>query len=142
MTKWSMFCTIGFLCSLSANTHGIEFLSFVIRDDESKRILFEVRNDAPMKAGLVEIDYDTYHDEDCYRAIKYTFSEDILRLPSIATRWVSAEQNQPHYFRRANEYNHFFLIYISSCCEYNQSHIQSRSRTSIRLPNDWKALLP
>jgi len=34
--------TDGFLCPLSANTFGIEFLSFTISDYESKKIIFEV----------------------------------------------------------------------------------------------------
>ena len=34
--------TDGFLCTLAANTYGIEFLSFVISDYETKNVIFEV----------------------------------------------------------------------------------------------------
>jgi hypothetical protein len=35
----------GFLCPLSANTYGIDFLHFKIRDYVGGRILFEVKKD-------------------------------------------------------------------------------------------------
>ena len=75
--------TNGFLCPLTANDQ-VEFLSFSIRDDESKCVLFEVRDGAPV-VGQIEIDYDVEGD-DCLRAIKYSFEEDVLRLPVVLTR--------------------------------------------------------
>jgi hypothetical protein len=77
--------THGFLCSLSANDHNIQFLQFTIRDDESKRVLFEVGNDVPM-VGFMEIDYDAVEEENYVRAIKYSFSDSVLRLPYVSTR--------------------------------------------------------
>jgi len=77
--------THGFLCSLSASEeHDIDFLSFVIKDDASKRILFEVGNSVSM-VGQMDVDYDSFNDDNCFRAIKYTFNEDVLRLPVVST---------------------------------------------------------
>lgn len=36
--------TDGFLCTLAANSYGIEFLSFVISDYETKNVIFEVKH--------------------------------------------------------------------------------------------------
>ncbi len=80
--------TNGFLCSLSADEHNIEFLKFTISDDESKRVLFKIGHDVEM-VGSMEIDYDTFDEDDCVRAVKYTFCEDILRLPLVSTRCAS-----------------------------------------------------
>jgi hypothetical protein len=80
--------TNGFLCSLSADEHSIEFLKFTISDDESKRVLFEVGQDVEM-VGSMEIDNDMVDKDDYVRAIKYTFCEDVLRLPLVSTRFVS-----------------------------------------------------
>ena len=75
--------TNGFLCPLD-NEHNIDFLSFTIKDDTTKRVLFKVENGLPLD-GHLEIDYDQAYDEDSFRAIKYTFSEDVLRLPVLST---------------------------------------------------------
>lgn len=77
--------TKGFLCSISSNTHNIEFNKFVVRDDASQRVIFEVGNGVPM-VGSMEVDCDNFDDSDCFRAIKYTFSADVLRLPVVSTR--------------------------------------------------------
>ncbi|GMI43783.1 hypothetical protein TeGR_g8725 [Tetraparma gracilis] len=74
-----------FLCPVSANTYGIEFLSFVITDYETKKTIFEVGKDVP-PVGM-EMDVDLM-DENSFRKIKYTFSEDVLRLPLIGTTLV------------------------------------------------------
>ena len=42
-TLLCMACLAGFMCPLSANRYGIEFLSFKIRDADSGRELFRVR---------------------------------------------------------------------------------------------------
>jgi hypothetical protein len=77
--------TKGFLCSISSNTHNIEFNKFVVRDDASQRVIFEVGDGVPM-VGSMEVDCDNFDDSDCFRAIKYTFSADVLRLPVVSTR--------------------------------------------------------
>jgi hypothetical protein len=76
--------TKGFLCSLSSNVYNIEFVKFAIRDDASKRVFFEMGNG--LSTFGCDVDCDNFDDDDCSRAIKYTFSEDVLRLPVVSTR--------------------------------------------------------
>lgn len=99
--------TNGFLCSLSEDEHNIEFLKFTISDDESKRVLFEVGQNVEM-VGSMEVDHDTVDEDDYVRAIKYTFCEDVLRLPLVSTSLTFKVGDMPidnfrmierHYFR-------------------------------------------
>lgn len=75
--------TDGFLCSMSDNKYGIEFLSFCISDYDTKDIIFEVGKGSPPPPDM-SLDFSTLG-EDMYRKIKYTFSEDVLKLPFIQT---------------------------------------------------------
>jgi hypothetical protein len=77
------FAPAGFLCALSANNFGIEFLNFTISDYTSKKTIFEVGKDNPTPQDI-SVDFSSLG-EDMYRKIKYTFSEDVLRLPLIQT---------------------------------------------------------
>ncbi|CAB1120738.1 unnamed protein product [Ectocarpus sp. CCAP 1310/34] len=95
-----------FLCALSANKYQIEFLEFTISDYDTKNIIFMVGRDYPPPIDL-DLDLGSL-DENAYRLIKYEFSEDVLRLPSIQTSLVFSvgEQEVPnfrmverHYFR-------------------------------------------
>ena len=76
--------TSHFLCPLSANTYGLQFIEFKIADYNSKKLIFDISKDLP------PIDPSTidFTDENTYRKIKYEFSEDILRLPQISTLLV------------------------------------------------------
>uniref|UniRef100_K3WMX7 GMP phosphodiesterase delta subunit domain-containing protein n=1 Tax=Globisporangium ultimum (strain ATCC 200006 / CBS 805.95 / DAOM BR144) TaxID=431595 RepID=K3WMX7_GLOUD len=76
--------TDSFLCPLSANTYGIEFLHFAISDYESKRKIFEIGKNRPGKA-VPKVDLSQARGEAAYRTIRYEFSEDVLRLPAIKT---------------------------------------------------------
>lgn len=96
--------TRSFLCPLSANIYGIDFLSFIIRDYESKSTLFEVSRDRPLPQNF---DFASF-DEDSLRTIKYEFSEDILKLPTISTELIFSvgqmevtdfRMIERHYFR-------------------------------------------
>jgi hypothetical protein len=98
--------TDGFLCPLSANTYGIDFLHFAISDYSSKKVIFEVGRDSPAPADI-SVDFSSLG-EDMYRKIKYNFSEDVLKLPHIQTSLVFAVGNRElngfrmierHYFR-------------------------------------------
>jgi len=98
--------TEGFLCPLSANTFGIEFLQFTISDYQTKKIIFEVGKDTPAPQDIA-VDFSNLG-EDMYRKIKYTFSEDVLRLPLIQTTLMFAVGSialngfrmiERHYFR-------------------------------------------
>jgi protein unc-119 len=76
--------SIAFLCPLSANTYGIEFLHFAIADYDSKRKIFEIGKDRPGKA-VPKVDLTQARGESAYRTIRYEFSEDVLRLPAVST---------------------------------------------------------
>ena len=77
----------GFLCPICANAdYGVEFLNFVISDYETKKTIFEVGKDSPAPVD-VAVDLSSLG-PDMYRKIKYTFSEDVLRLPAIQTSLV------------------------------------------------------
>jgi hypothetical protein len=98
--------TEGFLCPLSANSFGIDFLQFTISDYQTKKVIFEVGKDTPAPQDI-SVDFSTLG-EDMYRKIKYTFSEDVLRLPLIQTSLVFSVGNialagfrmiERHYFR-------------------------------------------
>lgn len=77
---------LGFLCPLSANNFGIEFLNFTISDYTSKKVIFEVGKDNPTPQDIT-VDFSSLG-EDMYRKVKYTFSEDVLKLPLIQTSYV------------------------------------------------------
>lgn len=82
----------GFLCPLSANTFGIDFLSFSIMDYDTKNVIFEVGRDNPNSQD-VSVDFSS-PGEDMYRKIRYTFSEDVLRLPYVQTTYALAHASQ------------------------------------------------
>lgn len=94
-----------FLCPLSANEFGIEFLSFVIQDYQTKKTIFEVSRDRPLP---VDVSRHDASDPDSLRKINYELSEDFLRLPVVSTTLVFAVGQKPlsnfrmierHYFR-------------------------------------------
>lgn len=95
--------TDSFLCPLHANIYGIEFMSFVITDFDSKKTIFEVSRDRPLPH-----DFDISNlDEDSLRKINYEFSEDVLKLPKIMTTLVfSVGRNEVHDFRMIER--HYF----------------------------------
>ena len=74
---------LGFLCPLSANRYGIDFLSFTISDYDTKKVIFEVGRDNPAPQDM-SLDFSSIG-EDVYRKIRYDFSEDVLRLPFVQT---------------------------------------------------------
>ena len=76
--------TTNFLCEMSADSYDIDFLSFTIEDYESKALIFEVSRDRPPKIDIDMLNFD----ENALRKIKYEFSEDVLRLPSIKTSLI------------------------------------------------------
>lgn len=75
--------TEGFLCPVSANSYGIIFKSFSISDHETKTSLFSTEIDGRDK---IEVDVDTSgSEEDMYRKIRYTFPEEVLKVPRMET---------------------------------------------------------
>ncbi|ETV77713.1 hypothetical protein H257_08577 [Aphanomyces astaci] len=98
--------TKSFLCPLSANVYSIDFLKFQIIDYESKRKIFQVGRDCPPRAAA-KVDYSQPLDEESYRKIRYEFSEDVLRLPTIMTSLeFSVGGKEVHGFRMIER--HYF----------------------------------
>ena len=96
--------TEGFLCGLDANTYGLTFDSFVMKDYDTKEVIFEISADSPLPALDLEGDFD----EDSLRRIRYDFSVDVLRKETVSTTLVFSNGPEPledfrmierHYFR-------------------------------------------
>ena len=75
--------TQGYMCPLAANTYGIDFLSFRIRDYNTSRQLFEVARDPD--APPVDVSQIPPEMEDQVRCISYDFGADFLNLETIGT---------------------------------------------------------
>eukprot|EP00823_Brevimastigomonas_motovehiculus_P006600 TRINITY_DN5491_c0_g1_i1.p1 TRINITY_DN5491_c0_g1~~TRINITY_DN5491_c0_g1_i1.p1 ORF type:complete len:245 (+),score=37.98 TRINITY_DN5491_c0_g1_i1:153-887(+) len=74
----------GFLCKLTDNVYGIEFLAFKIRDMESKKTVFEIareENDSSQQSQSFPEDFDF----DSLRTIHYTFPLNFLKLKTVGT---------------------------------------------------------
>ncbi|KAH7468487.1 uncharacterized protein KRP23_10867 [Phytophthora ramorum] len=109
--------TESFLCPLSANKYGIEFLHFSISDFESKRKIFEIGKDRPGKA-VPKMDLSQARGEGAYRTIRYEFSEDVLRLPAIATELeFSVGPHEVHNLRMIER--HYFRDEIVKSYDFN-----------------------
>lgn len=81
-------------------------MNFNIIDYATKKVIFEVGRDIPPPADMT-VDFSALR-EDMYRKIKYSFSEDVLKLPAIQTSLVFSVGNKEvksfrmierHYFR-------------------------------------------
>eukprot|EP00727_Mastigamoeba_balamuthi_P010630 m51a1_g619 hypothetical protein (278) ;mRNA; r:109121-110172 len=74
--------TQAYMCPLAANTYGIDFIEFKIREMESNKTLFHVRKDAdaptPSPAEL----------DDSARFIQYDFGAQFLDLKTVGTSLV------------------------------------------------------
>lgn len=90
----------GFLCPLAANTYGVEFLKFEIRDLDSGTPVF-ISADAPC-------DMPNLIDEDLMRTVKYSLPSDFLRFETVRTMLEFRVGAQPvenfrmielHYFK-------------------------------------------
>ena len=66
-----------FLCPLSANVYGIEFVYFKVRDLESGTVLFEVASEEEEQQEIVE--------DDSIRTIKYHLGPDFLNLTALGS---------------------------------------------------------
>ncbi len=81
--------TDGFLCPLSANKCGIEFQNFVISNYDTKEVFFRIGSVGGAELTTDRFEIDTDHNAkdsmDVHRKIRYTLSEEVLRLPRIAT---------------------------------------------------------
>jgi hypothetical protein len=71
----------GFLCQVSANTYDINFKSFRISNYTTKETLFDTECDQTK----IDLDDISFPDVDAFRSIRYSFKEEMLKIPSIAT---------------------------------------------------------
>jgi hypothetical protein len=67
------------LCPLNANTAGIEFIDFKIRDVESKRVYFDATTDRHM------VLFNDTSNPDALRTIRYQFPKEMLKSTHIGT---------------------------------------------------------
>lgn len=75
--------TPGYMCKLTANTYGIEFNSFRIRDYDTQEQLFEVVKDPNMPS--IDLSQIPPEMEDQVRCISYDFGAGFLDLEAIGT---------------------------------------------------------
>ena len=99
--------TAGYMCPLSANVYGIDFLEFEIKDYDSGESVFHVKKDGD--AGLPELPDDIDPEvERAIRTVRHTFPEKFLRFETVRTALVFGVGETPvpdfrmierHYFR-------------------------------------------
>jgi len=68
--------TTDFMCPLTANEYGVEFLYFRVRDMDSGLVLFEVKREA---------DDEPVPGEEEVRQIRYHFGPDFLKLRALGS---------------------------------------------------------
>lgn len=97
-----------FLCRLDANIYGIDFISFVIKDYDTKRVIFEVSRDESMSSdALAALKRSPDFDPDTLRKIDYRFDADVLSLPRVATKLkFTVGDEEVHKFRMIER--HYF----------------------------------
>eukprot|EP00759_Apiculatamorpha_spiralis_P031414 PhF_6_TR3305/c0_g1_i1/m.4660 len=113
--------TEGFLCSLSANVYGIEFLSFRIRDMDTNNVVFDVRREATGSGAVAP--QLTPEQEIAVRTIRYEFPAQFLKFRTVGTTLTFAVGPQPvpnfrmierHYFKdrlvKSFDFNFGFCI--------------------------------
>lgn len=93
---------------MDANVYGIEFISFVIKDYDSKRIIFKVeRDESASSSALAALRNQPGFDPDCLRKIDYRFDADVLSLPRVSTfLQFTVGNNEVHKFRMIER--HYF----------------------------------
>ncbi|CAG9333873.1 unnamed protein product [Blepharisma stoltei] len=69
--------TSTFLCPLSANVYGIEFVYFKVRDLESGMVLFEVQSEEDSVSEPPQ--------DDSFRTVKYQLGPDFLKLKALGS---------------------------------------------------------
>lgn len=74
---------VGYLCPKAANTFGIEFVRFKVRDMDSQQVLFEIAKPEDAEEGDVEGKEGAEEEEDTERFIRYEFPPQVLRLKTL-----------------------------------------------------------
>mmetsp|Transcript_25280 Transcript_25280/g.86577 ORF Transcript_25280/g.86577 Transcript_25280/m.86577 type:complete len:185 (-) Transcript_25280:206-760(-) len=86
--------TEGFLCPLSANTYGIEFVEFEVKDNDSGTVVFKVAKDPDAPPMQLPDDLDEEMERQI-RTIRYTFPTEFLRYKIIKTSLVFSVGDKP-----------------------------------------------
>jgi len=80
---------LGYLCKASANTYGIDFIYFKIRDIDSGRVVFEVRKPTLSPQAEAElIAALAVSDDDSWRCIRYEFPKEFLSYTTVGTTYM------------------------------------------------------
>jgi len=111
--------TDAFMCPITANTFGIDFLAFKIRDMSTGKCVFEVAKDENAPAP----EYPPNFDLDQLRSINYKFPAEFLRYRTVGTTLRFKVGPQPvrnfrmierHYFKnrliQSYDFNFTFCI--------------------------------
>eukprot|EP00954_Amorphochlora_amoebiformis_P023112 1357990-Amorphochlora_amoeboformis.AAC.2 len=94
--------TKGFVCPISANLYGIDFLAFTIRDHSTNKTIFKVKK----PEGIQEL--PPGFDLDKLRKIEYKFPRSFVECSTVATSLVFKVGSKPvknfvmverHYFK-------------------------------------------
>lgn len=129
-----------FLCPLSANIYGIEFLKFTIRDMASNQVIFDVereRSEDPMAPPPVL----TPEQEWAARSIRYNFHPTFLRLRQVGAKLVFAVGPNPLPNFRMIE-RHYFGDYLIKSFDFTFGFCIPNSTNSWEAIYDMPVLTP
>mmetsp|Transcript_18684 Transcript_18684/g.60971 ORF Transcript_18684/g.60971 Transcript_18684/m.60971 type:complete len:187 (+) Transcript_18684:978-1538(+) len=96
----------GFLCPLSANTYGVEFCEFEIRDYDSGKSIFKVVKDPDQPPMQLSDDIDPALEKQI-RTIRYTFPVEFLKWKTVRTSLVFSVGPEPMQDFRMIERHYF-----------------------------------
>ena len=115
-----------FLCPLSANVYGIEFVYFKVRDLESGTVLFEVSNEEEEEAHEAV-------EDDSVRTIKYHLGPDFLNLTALgSTIGFKVGDKEVRDFRMIER--HYFRSTLLKSFDFNLEFCIPRTR------NTWEVI--
>jgi len=123
--------TKDFLCPLSANTYGIDFLSFKIRDMDSQHVVFEVAKDP----NAPPPQYPEGFDLNQLRSIHYKFPAQFLRYETVGTTLrFRVGPHEVHNFRMIERHYHNGTHALLKSYDFNFSFCIPNST------NEWEAI--
>lgn len=78
-----MLFLLDYLCPKAANTFGIEFVRFKVRDMDSQQVLFEIAKPEESDEREAEDKAEGGEMDDSERFIRYEFPPQVLRLKTL-----------------------------------------------------------
>jgi len=121
--------TKSFLCPLNANTYGIDFLAFKIRDMDSGKVVFEVAKDE----NAQPVEYPQGFDYDLLRTIAYKFPAEFLRYRTVGTTLrFKVGPNEVKNFRMIER--HYFKNQLIQSYDFNFHYCIPNST------NEWEVI--